>query len=855
METSMKLNVKIAGPLQMLVFVVALAGSTASPSHAQQHSYPHAVSGREVDNWAQELGLTAAERLEMEPFVKSYRAKFKQINQRINMRPAQMLMQQGDVAGAKASLKERRATIQESQVLDDRLLHDVAAFAARSAAGAGEASDREAALARVQTVMMGLKREREMWRLIYCLRGAMMTTAGVGSDPLSLVSSLPEEVLDAVDEPSRQQLIASMPGYRDRRLAAMRELVEMALTREVRLTQEELAKLKPRTNADGTPLSPDEQKANQAARKAIREAVDAEIRAQRGKVMKIDREYLKQIKTILPEPTHREWWNMYLRNEYNTVGPDRDSIEPLVKRILAIDGLTAQQNADVQRVLSAWRRAHDEKTEAMLEAWDEDPTASRLGLIMVREGEAQQVKAWQQLGEERRALNDSARTQLQAALGDSWERVSRDPEAATTGSQPIYDPLKPPSAAEQGSGGRWGGDRIMSQGGEFKAPAITPAEVERAGTWMGLDESRQSIVAQLHEDYRSNYEAIAESTWPSVAIAGEETFDLTTDDGMQSHIAGVEARWAGLKSAIERLRTVDEQFLKSIEPLLAGEAEQWGLERFRRARMRQFHNRGYEPDARVDEEMRRHPARADLVDVVERSALSEKGLAAIHSILDEYEVQFIELLRARFAIQLQTQSEMRLAQAKGMMRNRPAEEYQVLILSMGDASNRLHDADTPVKELNLRTAPVIKDALPGLDARAFNQAWCASVLDYQRYCKGESVILAVIDFDDLSPEQRIELLELLQTQIADLDAVTGPMIALMAQRRLQGYVGRSPSIESRREEERRQNELMWLEDDQLEVEYAAYRSLKAILTPEQIARVPELQPKVKSERARHFLKP
>ena len=468
------------------------------------------------------------------------------------------------------------------------------------------------------------------------------------------------------------------------------------------------------------------------------------------------------------------------------------------------------------------------------------------------------------LAEKRAALDASNEAAIRGILGDRLPK-QRDASQANIGSFGGMN-IEVGGIAIDGEGGMivlddgegamtfqisgdFGGMGQLDGDGYLPA-AMSAQELAQAAELMKLSTDQKSIVEVIHQDYQNAFREIRESE----SALNQQSMDGGMNFMMMSDPKSIEQLFAARKSALERMKRLDAEFFDGLVPLLTDASQREGLEKARLARQRKFYNRkgggngvmmigpgglGGTKESSVD-----------LVDTMKEIELSSEGKAALAPSIAAYEPSFIDALRRRLETVFEEQKKVDLFHAS--MRE-PSEDGEVRVAIRGDtedfklmeeAQSRIEAADRNVADLNLAAVEEISAKLTGRDTMTFKRAWQRAAYPsvFRDPKNAETALMDAIKLEDSSPEQVQQFNDVLQAHRAAYEALCDEMVAVTVSQRSKGGPG-DFNPDAFRAMQTRDNTMKKLRFDRTELNASSLRRLKAILTPEQAARMPALQEK------------
>jgi Spy/CpxP family protein refolding chaperone len=358
------------------------------------------------------------------------------------------------------------------------------------------------------------------------------------------------------------------------------------------------------------------------------------------------------------------------------------------------------------------------------------------------------------------------------------------------------------ASAQFGRGGFGGPD------GVFSSP-VTARDLDVYADVLNLSEDQREAADVLREGYQEAFQQEAQ--------AMREQMEAAREEGGQGRGPG---GWEGMREGFEALREsrrkAEESFHADLQSVLTPEQQERWPKAQREVRRERTIGRGLLSGERVDVVQ----ITRDLIETMpeeERPALLE----AVNPILDQYAVDVDRDLVAR-----NETFEEGMSRAGELMASGDMEAMESLFEKGRQASDR-------VREVNQRYARQVEGVLPEAVRPAFQeQVKRASFPEVYRENYGKQVLDAVAGFSDLDETQKATVQAISEGYARDLAAANEQMTAAILEREKDMTVrdmfrrGRGGGMDD-------------LNESRRELEAAAIESLKKVLTPEQIARLPE----------------
>lgn len=854
----MNIKSRLASVRGWTVAVVAvLAGLVCRGTWAQgtSNSFPDPLTSRQVDQFAELLGMDSISRLEIDPFHEAYREQFRslrdgRIQEYLNAGggggPWMLEGPQQSREDVESRVKERGAILKAIERLDAQFLDQLQTLLDEAQAARMPVVRRMAERARAKSII-----------------GAMLL-GSADVDLSTFVRELPPDVQTELSEEQRSQLDAATRDYEQKLTTLLVNLADESVS--MPLAQHDAVAASNITRPQPTPGAPPDRDAMDEYFTAISAARASAMEPQRKlrqQLVAHHHSFLARLKTILPAEPYREVRSQFYKRSYNEAWPDHASAEPLFTKAGKLSELTQDEQEGIAAARSTWESAHDAATTEMVQAVDDFRKDWNRFMFDDSKWEAHRDRM-ESLQSKRQTVNDAAAQSLRTLLGDRLD--DRRPELAE---RPMGVQGIALEGVELGEGmvmiddgggavmfsvaSEVGGPRLDA-GSAFLPAPISERDVSKIDDRLALSDDIGAIIDVLHQDYQSSFTGIMDSD------------HLLKDDGMgmvgrpgepftPPSARDIEQKYAARKAAFERILQLDQEFFDGIAALLQDEAQRTELESLRRARSRSVYNRGRAPGGPIMVMGPMGPggtreSSTDLVEISESVELSDAGREIRTSVIGVYEPEFIESLRRRYETVLREQKEVDLFHAKAMVASESGETRIEIsdtddgFRQMQEAQQRIAAADEAIAALNRRT---IDDALGRLeesDASALRLAWQKAAYPsvFRDARNAEPTLVEAIKLETSTPEQVQQISEILQKHRAEYDRLCQEMVRVTATAAGAPRPGEF-NPDTMRAMAATQNELKRLRFDRTELNAASLRKLKALLTPEQIEQLPGLKEK------------
>ncbi|MDX2130672.1 MAG: hypothetical protein SFY69_01310 [Planctomycetota bacterium] len=353
-----------------------------------------------------------------------------------------------------------------------------------------------------------------------------------------------------------------------------------------------------------------------------------------------------------------------------------------------------------------------------------------------------------------------------------------------------------------GGGGPGGGMREAWMG-----PALTARQLERYADLVGLTEDQQvaaeAIVEAYQEQVRQQGETMRQKT-EEIRAEWEDTRDPTVWQGMRKVMQDVR----------EERKKLDDGLMEEIKSILEPtQEEKWPA---------------FERAVRRDQGVRRglmSGERVNLFDLVERVEMAPEARSTVDAALSEYDVELDRALTTRNAAYEEAFTKMMELRQAGNM-----EEMQALMDKGREASVR-------VREINRKYARQLMDMLPEEKREEFDAAFKReSFPEVYRPTMAQRALDAAAGFEDLTDTQRESVRTLRESYSRTLRTSNDKMASAIEENEMKATVG--AMMMQRFGGGREQGPLDEIRRERRESNSATLESLRKILSPEQIERLP-----------------
>jgi len=351
-----------------------------------------------------------------------------------------------------------------------------------------------------------------------------------------------------------------------------------------------------------------------------------------------------------------------------------------------------------------------------------------------------------------------------------------------------------------------GGGMMMGMG-RLTEPDVSSKDIESYAALLSLTEEQKAAANELLLSYQQEFSALAEQV-RQIRDGARQEFEETRDPAV----------WQDLMPRFEELgeekKALESSFLEDFRLLLTPEQDAlWPkLERMRR-RDRTLSQGGIVSGETVD-----------LFKVIEESKLSEETTAALSAVLEQYEMDLDRAL-------IERNETYETGMARGMQNWRD-QDFE----SMEENFAKARDAAIKLRDINRKYARQIEGLLPEESRAEFNRKFKEASFP-RVYAKTyvTRAFEATDGFEDLTAEQREQIRAMREAYTRELNAINEKMAAAIEEgeltRGVRDMMGMGPGGGNEATREGR--------EARRELDRATEEKLRALLTEEQQARLPE----------------
>jgi len=842
-----------------LLILIQIGFAPASFAQGAAGVFPDPITVRQVERWADSLGLDAGQRQSLADAHEDYRARFAELRdgpiERHLKAHTPGFGAARDIRALRDAQRSRRSVGEQIAQLDAQLLstlHEIAGPASAST---------------VERIRLAEERRRA--------RGAMGMMTLPGSD-----LELGEELDDAIaalgsDDELEERRAAVEPlviAYEQRLTRLMSEIADITIRQPLAIAEAlDRAGL---ADVSVRPAFADEGDSDgrQAMARAVRDEVAAPQRRLRGEIVAAHREFVRSLVDRVPAETQRQVRNAMIRRVYrgNVLGRDLESdFAGAISRTERQDAAIAESLRDIR---GEYRAARDGVIDALMDAVDAQRRETSGFFMPFSFGEQSGPHAQTQrsLAERRNAIDEEFAARLATVVGVEEAPPRRQRIVTANGIELDLGgaeiSVEGGMAVIVGDGG--GGGMMIATSAGIPAGSMRgfagPMLIDALEPLADSAEHLWPVVEILHAEYADRYRHAEEQEqaalreigggFPGVGMgmlppgAGREA-------GGAADLGRIDRRHAYSRQAVDRLLSLDELFFNDVAAALAGTDAEPLVRRLRGVRQREalvaaagggggMTMMTGSREQNIDLALILHAAEAEL-DPESRRRL-EPSLARWEESATPMQRQRYETVVQQQRIIERTMAQMSSVDQEGRVEisitsETPGfEEYE-------KAQRRLQEASSIVAEMNRRTRDEMLQQLAPDEARILRRAYGRAAFpgvyrDPQSVApKLERVLETVLELDDVDGAQYESIAEIVAAHHAAYDDFCDRMVEVESTDT--GFrLGGPPDMDAIQAIQTRQNTMRRLRFERSELGAATLRKLESILTPEQIERVGGLEP-------------
>jgi hypothetical protein len=362
----------------------------------------------------------------------------------------------------------------------------------------------------------------------------------------------------------------------------------------------------------------------------------------------------------------------------------------------------------------------------------------------------------------------------------------------------------------RGGGPRGGGFGGFGGMGDMMNAPVNSREIDRYGQMLKLSADQKTVVKELFDGLQEDFRGRADAV--------QEQIDKAREQARDGDNSGFMAMRDTMTKFREERATLEKTFLQDFQAVLTPEQQAlWPkVERVRRRDT--TINRGLMAGERVN-----------LFEIVEESKLPSDVMTQVTPILDQYEVDLDRVLIERNKVQ---EEGIATFTRGGFGRQGEPPDME----KMQKAFNEGREASVKVRDTNRRYAKQIEGVLPEERKAAFDAAVKeASFPDVYRPSQVTRQITSVSGFADITADQKQQLSDLKEQYARESSPLADKLAT--AQEEQQMKMSAQDMMQMFRGEQ--EGPVADLRRQRRELDRAFGEKLKAILTPEQVERLPQ----------------
>ncbi len=804
----------------LVVLTLATLAIPVRPIAAQGTSgaLPAPINSRQLDRYADRLGLSASQRLAVEALHDEYRREFR-------------ALREGEIA---TFLREQQAVqggIPQRNVVED-MLEKLDRLHAKIALLDNRLFDQMLPmLAEEQHVVVPrLRLDRERHRY-----AGNLTAASYGRPTVDLSDLLADRTLDA-DVAAASDAV--MSGYERRLTKTMRKQHDAVL----RMSLDMMDILADKGFGE---VSQEELLADPALLKEVLGHIQAAFAALRAPtaeladdLRKLNDQTYRQVAAILPADESLRFRNAYYRAAY----PQLNSLIALsdtdwMTRALELPDVPEEQRAVLHTLGDQYQRrltALMEDGIARLDAFWADFSPFEANQERGEQLRADLADLQKQAEEAKVKAQTEAHAQLGETVVETLTKAIAAAETTATASAGTAD------AGE--AGGEAGGEADPAPDFTFSPDRFLPERIDRGDVrryvrQLQLEDGMAAVLDTIHREYLERLSAMTEFDLLRQARDAVDKEDGAAADTPVA--ARIERVYALRRQAIAAMVAADAAFFDDLGAIV-GDARKPLLDLVRRSRER----RACAGSASARLALGRdnsNEAGVDPVSLVLEQQPSEREFVTLADVLAAYEGDALPALRSRLEAQLDLQqradrwqNEIQAASRQDL--SAVIELQQRYREEMKEPTRRVVRTDEVIVELNRRTLEGIAAALSPEGAAAvrheYELAAFPSIFDDPASI--DRHLASALELDDLTAGQRESIVDLGGSYKAEYARLTREMIGYLGTSSV-SVVGLDP--EGFRDWQQRQQQLAKIRFDRNELNGRAIGRLRSVLSGEQTIRI------------------
>jgi len=683
-----------------------------------------------------------------------------------------------------------------------------------------------------QAVMPRIKQARQRDR--YSAQQMMWMTGGPPVDLVDGVVDLaltPDEFLsvDAVLSPYESRLTSELSKLYDmtsRMIMTMYDAMEKAGLNEKSFEDPETA-----------------QQAGEQMQ-AIWQDMTAKSQAVAKDITDLNRRTAKSILAVLPPDPARELRQWVHGRMYPESGIHPGQTETMFTHALKLDPLSVTEREAVLAAQSAYSSALNQLMDdaaTLIDNFREKQNIFDYDQEVWQTHQNELVKLQGKNGE----IAETAAASLTAALGEERAgKITQLVQAIASENE------KESSVAEMPVGGgddaefnaelAGGDDEMVIWGADqFLPPRIGARELVDYMTLLKLDDEQRTTAQQMYKEYQESWRAL-ETDGAIHALQKQQT-SLWQHNGDEQPkgptTAQLDETYRLRRAALDAIMQTDKSFLDDMEMAVLNAGQAPIMARVRLWRERICYNRGdvlsWMSDGAQESSI-------DLVRLVQRQRLHPDHLTALDPILQKYEKDAVDVVKARYDASMaymraQEQWNVEASSVQDENGMDFGRRYRALLEVPLRAAG---EADGMVSELNRTTLTALTEALPAAEAYALRREYNKRAFPtiYQDGTALERQLDEALRLGDLTDEQRRIVTDLIAEYRPAYEALCEQMVSHTS---TQPNINRAFGWEGEEwQKMQEQQEVMEkMRFDRNELNQRAVARLKAALTEDQIKRI------------------
>jgi hypothetical protein len=748
-------------PLTLLALGVLMLVGLGRPALAQPgDGIVKPISAREINEFAERLGLTPMQRAAIDPIHDAYKADFDELRQQL-IEPFMARQREMNSGGpnvtreaVESMLDDQRRIATRVAALDGRFFDQMTPLLS---------NDQVAVLPRVR-----LARERSRAQV----NGMMMAFGGTPADLSAIVSRARlrltgEQALrvDEILEPYERRLTRRLVDLDEKASGMMLKLVDaMDQAGFLGMSQEDMM-------SDPARM----QEVMQVMQRAFMDA-SGEAREVSTEILELNLDTYRRLMRTMPAPAAIRFRELFLSEGVQvgvrpgSMGPSAVWSEALRTRELD-DATRTRLMGGLEAALAGETQIIDPVIDASADARANiDPMNMDMSVFE----EVQNLTA--NAGSTLRTRAETAETEVAAILGDDWRtRVAaigegEDAAAGMPGGVPAG--MAGAMAIGTSNEGRAVGDTFVP--GRISVRAMN-AMADR----IGIAADDRPILEALHTDYRDAYVAL-----PEIDRIKSVWRDRWNDSAESTAVERARALNTARRRAMDAIASLDERLFADLQTTFGADAGRAAA--IERERMARHAERllGAGEGRSVTARGGGRAGDVDLLEIVRTVELGDADRTAATMAMAERMEAVIgvadRLFTARLALEI-AQAEWQ-SEIEAMDQGDPMAFQDVYTKTMGGPSERLEAIRRELADINTMNLERVESALSSEGRRAVQEAW--RIAAYPSIYRDPMCVLGhyerALALDDLEPGQRDELGAALATYRGEWERLSADLVARIA---------------------------------------------------------------------------